>query len=42
MTPRIVFAALLFAFAFASVCAGLTTARQAHEQASTARMISRG
>lgn len=42
MSPRTVFATFLIAFAMASVCAGLTTARQVHEQAANARMISRG
>ena len=42
MPPRTAFATLLVAFAIASVCAGLTTARQLHEQASNARIISRG
>jgi hypothetical protein len=42
MTPRTVFATLLVAFAIASICAGLTTARQLHEQALNARIISRG
>jgi hypothetical protein len=42
MSPRTVFAILLIAFAVASACAGLTTARQLHDQASVARMTSRG
>ena len=42
MTPRTVFATLLVAFAIASICAGLTTARQLHEQALNAPIISRG
>jgi hypothetical protein len=42
MSPRTVFATFLITFAMASVCAGLTTARQVHEQAANARMISRG
>jgi hypothetical protein len=42
MSPRTVFATFLIAFAIASVCAGLTTAKQVYEQASNARIISRG
>jgi hypothetical protein len=42
MSPQTVFATLPLAFVIASVCAGLTTARQLHEQASSARNISRG
>jgi hypothetical protein len=42
MGPRTVFAILLIAFVIASACAGLTTARQLHDQASVARNTSRG
>jgi hypothetical protein len=42
MSPRTVFATFLIAFAIASVCAGLTTAKQVYEQASNARIITRG
>ena len=41
MSSRAVFTTLLTAFAIASICAGLTTARQLHDQASNARIISR-
>jgi len=41
MSPRTVFAILLIAFAIASACAGLTTAKQLHEQASFAGLARR-
>ncbi|HMM92127.1 hypothetical protein [Bradyrhizobium sp.] len=42
MSPQTVFATLFVVFAIASICAGLTTARQLDMQASGARITSRG
>jgi coenzyme F420-reducing hydrogenase gamma subunit len=39
MTPRAIFIALILAFGICAVCAGVTTSRTLHHQASSAKPV---